>query len=283
MTARPTARPTARLTAAVTGASAGIGREFCRQLARRGYDLVVIARDRARLAALAAELEGAHGVRVEVLAADLASDEETGRVAARLAGLEGLALLVNNAGFGTKGTLLETPPTGQEAMLRVHVLATSRLTQAALPRLVATGRRARAGVINVASVAAFLYSPENVNYCATKAYLVTFSEGLAAELAGSNVGVQALCPGFTRSEFHQRMTADTRDIPAALWLEAEMVVETSLRRWLDGGGVVCVPGGRYRVMAALLRLMPRALIGRASTRRRARSRAAAAPGATAPR
>lgn len=268
--------------AAVTGASAGIGRAFCLALARRGYDLLVTARDRARLEALAAELRAAHGVAVEVLAADLARDDDTARVAERLRAATGLALLVNNAGFGTKGRMAETDPAGQEAMLRVHVLATSRLTQAALPALLRTGRHARAGVINVASIAGFLYSPGNVNYCATKAYLITFSEGLAAELAGTNVGAQALCPGFTRSEFHQRMLADARDIPGPLWLSAPKVVEASLDQWLAGGPVICVPDWRYKLLAGLARVVPRALIGRLIAWRRVRRPASSPAGPPVP-
>ena len=127
-------------------------------------------------------------------------------------------------------------------------------------------KNGRGGIVNVSSVASFLFSADNVNYCATKAYLTTFSEGVAAELLGTGVRVQALCPGFTRSEFHQRMKADVSDIPKWMWLSADYVVETSLRSLDRGGAVVCVPGMRYKLMLLLLRLVPRGVIARVTSR-----------------
>ncbi|HET7469956.1 MAG TPA: SDR family oxidoreductase [Gemmatimonadales bacterium] len=245
-------------TALVTGASAGIGREFCRQLAARGLDLIVVARDAARLDTLADELGAAHGVRVEALPADLTRDADVNRVAERAANHPALTLVVNNAGFGTVGSLATAPPEQQEAMLRLHVLAPMRLTRAALPGMLS---RRQGGIINVSSVAGFLYSPGNVNYCASKAYLTTFTEGLALELAGTGVTAQALCPGFTHTEFHQRMGPDSRRRPPFMWLTAEAVVRASLRQLDRGGPVVCVPGLRYKVLVALLRLLPRRAIG----------------------
>jgi short-subunit dehydrogenase len=250
--------------ALVTGASAGIGREFCRQLAARGYDLTIVARDAARLDALAKELGLAHGVRVEVLPADLTQDADVDRVAHRAADTA-LAMLVNNAGFGTVGSLAAAPPKQQEAMLRLHVLAPMRLTRAALPGMLS---RRRGAIINVSSVAGFIYSPGNVNYCASKAYLTTFTEGLALELAGTGVAAQALCPGFTHTEFHQRMGPDSRRRPPFMWLTAEGVVRASLRQIERDGPVVCVPGLRYKVLVALLGVLPRRVIGLLTGRRR---------------
>lgn len=251
--------------ALVTGASAGIGREFCRQLAARGYDLIVVARDANRLDALANELGSAHGVRVEVLPADLTRDADVDRVAHRAATDPALAMLVNNAGFGTVGSLATAPPEQQEAMLRLHVLAPMRLTRAALPGMLS---RRRGAIINVSSVAGFIYSPGNVNYCASKAYLTTFTEGLALELAGTGVAAQALCPGFTHTEFHQRMGPDSRRRPQFMWLTAEGVVRASLRQIERGGPVVCVPGLRYKVLVAIVGLLPRRAVGLLTGRRR---------------
>jgi uncharacterized protein len=253
--------------AVVTGASAGIGKEFCERLAARGYDLIVVAREGNRLEALSQDLEQRHGIEVEVFPADLTIDTDVSLVAERLTRSPRLALLVNNAGFGTRGTLADASPALQEAMLRLHTVAPMRLAQAALPVLVKNGRGA---IVNVSSVASFLYSAGNVNYCATKAYLTTFSEGLAAELAGTGVQVQALCPGFTRSEFHQRMEADVTQLPRWMWLSATLVVETSLRSLERGGRVVCIPGLRYKLMVFLLRHLPRRLIRRLSTLRASR-------------
>ena len=247
-----------RPVAVVTGASAGIGKEFCERLAARGYDLIMVARDGNRLESMRADLEHRHGIVADVFPADLTVDDDVSRLAGLVAGVPRLAMLVNNAGFGTQGALADASPARQEAMLRLHTLAPMRLTQAALPVLLRNGRGA---VVNVSSVASFAYSAGNVNYCATKAYLTNFSEGLAAELRGTGVLVQALCPGFTHSEFHQRMEADTREIPSWMWMRAGPVVETSLRNLERRGPVVCVPGLRNKLSVFLLRHVPRSLIG----------------------
>jgi hypothetical protein len=249
--------------AVVTGATAGIGREFAEQLAGRGHDLLLVARDRDRLTEVAASLASRHGVETEAFAADLTRDDDVTRLADRIAASSRLVALVNNAGFGTRGRLAEADPGRQVAMVRLHTLAPMRLTQAALPVML----RNRAGaVVNVSSVASFVYSAGNANYCATKAYLTTFSEGLAAELAGTGVQVQALCPGFTRTEFHRRMAEPDR-LPWFAWLSAEAVVEHSLRCLDRGGPTVCIPGLRFRFLVGIIRLMPRRLIGWATRRR----------------
>lgn len=251
----------------MTGASAGIGREFCEQLAARRYDLLLVARDAARLADLAADLGRRFGVNAESFSADLSREEEVTRLVRRIADSPGLTLLVNNAGFGTRGGLVETEPSEQEAMLRLHVLAPMRLTQAALPILL----RSRSGaVVNVSSVASFIYSAGSVNYCATKAYLTTFTEGLAVELRGTGVQAQALCPGFTRSEFHRRMKVSSDRLPAFMWMQAPAVVRVSLRALDRGGPVVCIPGLRNRLLVVLIRLFPRRALGWVTRLRRAR-------------
>jgi hypothetical protein len=252
-------------TALVTGASAGIGREFCRQLAARGYDLVIVARDAVRLDALADELRSAHGVAVYVLPADLTRDADVERVASHAAADARLAMIVNNAGFGTVGYLASAPADLQDAMLRLQVLAPLRLTRAGLPGMLA---RRRGAVINVSSVAGFVYSPGTVNYCASKAYLTTFTEGLALELAGSGVAAQALCPGFTRTEFHQRMGPDARPRPRHLWMTVDAVVRASLGQLDRGGPVVCVPGLRNKLLVAVIGILPRRAIGLLTGRRR---------------
>ena len=250
-------------TALVTGASAGIGREFCRQLAARGCDLLVVARDEERLRELARELERRHRIGVEVLAADLARDADVDRVVARIRESAALTLVVNNAGFGTLGSLATTPPEQQERMVRLHALTPMRLSQAALPGFLT---RRHGAVVNVSSVASFIYSPGNVNYCATKAYLTTFTEGLATELRGTGVQVQALCPGFTRSEFHQRMGEDAAWRPSFSWLTSEGVVRASLGQLDRRGPVICVPGLGYKLLVGLIRHLPRPLIGRLTAR-----------------
>lgn len=251
--------------AVVTGATAGIGREFCGQLAVRGHDLLVVARDAARLAALEAELAARHGIAVEVLAADLSREADIGRLAERIGRASDLALLVNNAGFGLQGTLLRTDVERQAEMVRLHTMAPMRLTSAALPVLV---RRGAGAVVNVSSVASFVFSAGNANYCATKAYLTTFTEGLAAELRGTGVQAQALCPGFTVTEFHERMQVAVRRRPRFMWLGVEQVVRESLRGLERGGPVVLVPGLGYRVLVGLIRIAPRRLLEVAGALRR---------------
>jgi hypothetical protein len=248
----------------VTGATAGIGKVFAERLAARGYDLILVARDVPRLEAVAAELTGRYGVSVEALAADLARDSDIERVAARIGGGPPLAILVNNAGFGVKGDLAVTDPASQAAMLHVHALAPLRLCRAALPAMLA---RRSGAIINVSSIASFIYTPGNANYSATKAYLTAFSEGLDGEVRGAGVRVQALCPGFTRTEFHDRMgltPAERKRRP--LWLSPEFVVDTSLRALERGGPVVCIPDWRYRVLVFLIRHVPRRLLGLATRR-----------------
>jgi short-subunit dehydrogenase len=245
-------------TALVTGASAGIGREFCRQLAARGYDLILVARDAERLRGLAAELAAAHGIRAEVLPADLSRDEDVDRVVARIEAEPALALLVNNAGFGTAGLLASSDPDQQARMVRVHVLAPMRFTRAALPGVLERGRGA---IVNVSSIASFVYAAGSVNYCASKAYLTTFTEGLATELAGTGVQAQALCPGFTRTEFHQRVGPKAGEHPRFMWMTAESVVRASLRQLDRRGPVICVPGLGYRLIVLLVRLLPRRALG----------------------
>jgi len=250
--------------AVVTGASAGIGKVFCERLAARRHDLLLVARDGNRLQALKQELEQRYGVGVEVFPADLTVDTDVSLLAETLTRSPNLAVLVNNAGFGTRDALADASPARQEAMLQLHAMAPMRLTQAALPVLL---KNKRGAIVNVSSVASFVFSPNNVNYCATKAYLRVFSEGLAAELAGTGVRVQALCPGFTRSEFHRRMGVDASDIPGWMWMSAASVVGASLAALERGWPVVCVPGLRYKLIVLLLRVTPRWLIGRVTGRR----------------
>jgi short-subunit dehydrogenase len=249
--------------AVVTGATAGIGREFAGQLARRGYDLLLVARDRVRLAEVAAGLAATHGVAIETFPADLTRDDDVTWLAERITASPNLTLLVNNAGFGTQGPLAETDRDMQVAMVRLHALAPMRLTQAALPVMLRNGAGA---LVNVSSLASFIYSAGNTNYCATKAYLTTFSEGLGAELAGSGVRVQALCPGFTRTEFHSRMGEPDR-LPRFAWMGAQAVVAHSLSCLDRGEPTVCIPGLRFRILAGIIRLTPRRLVGWISRRR----------------
>ncbi|MEE1787481.1 SDR family oxidoreductase [Streptomyces sp. SP17BM10] len=247
-------------TALITGATAGIGAAFARRLARGGYRLVLVARDTERLERTAADLQGTYGVETEVLTADLATDEGIGAVEARLSdAARPVDLLVNNAGFGNRGAFLTVPLQDELDMLKVHVEAVLRLTAAALPGMRDRGRGA---IINVASVAAFL--PRGT-YGASKAWVVSFTQGVLRDLGGSGVRMMALCPGFTRTEFHERAGMGTGNIPSWSWLSAERVVEEALRD-LGRGRSVSVPGKRYKAAVALARVLPSGKLGGLSTK-----------------
>lgn len=251
--------------ALITGASAGIGRTFAEALARRGYDLILVARSTGRIETLARELAERHHVRAEAWTADLASEDGREDVAARIAALPRLDLLVNNAGFATTGKLQKIPLGPQMDMLRVHILSPMRLCHAALPRMV----EHRAGaIINVSSIAGFLFGPGNVNYSATKAYLTSFSLGLDTEVRSAGVRVQALCPGFTHTEIHTEMPHVKQQIPAWMWGKAEEVVETSLRQLERNGPVICVPGLLNKVLWRVLVMIPTGLRSRLAVRRK---------------
>ena len=241
-----------RPVALVTGASSGIGAVFARRLARDGYGLILVARRRERLEELARELAGA-----EVLPADLTREQDVRRVAARIAAEPRLEMLVNNAGFGTMGRFFEADLELQLDMHRLHIMATVQLTHAALRAMVARGKGA---VIHVSSVAAFGSAPGSVSYSATKAWMNHFTEGLDLDLKskGSPVKVQALCPGFTITEFHDAAKIDRKRIPGWLWMRAEEVVDASLAG-LAKGELIVIPGAVYQALAKLEAWMPRGL------------------------
>jgi short-subunit dehydrogenase len=257
---RKTSQGTGRAVALITGASSGIGAEFARVLAARRYDLVLVARRRDRLEELARELSRRHGVTATPLAADLSREDELETVANRIRDENRLELLVNNAGFGAMGNFHEAALAPQITMHRLHIMAVVRLIHAALPGLVAKNR---GGVINVSSVAAYARMPGHASYDATKAWMNAFTECLHLELKsiGSRVRVQALCPGYTRTEFHDVLGMDrTRVMPVrSLWMSAEFVVNESLRGLRRGDWFV-IPGWRYRALVRLSRLLPRFIL-----------------------
>jgi short-subunit dehydrogenase len=236
--------------AVVTGASSGLGEVFARKLAGKGYRLLLVARREERLAKLVSELGTGH----ELVVADLSREQEVEGLAQRLQAAPNLELLVNNAGFGTKGLFWQIDYTKQLEMHELHINATLRLTRAALEGMV---RRNSGGIINVASVAAFFRSPGNVSYCATKGWMNDFSEALYLELktARSAVKIQALCPGFTYTEFHDTLGVSRKNIPKKMWMPADFVVEESIRA-LDKGKLFVIPGWRYKLLIAIGTRLP---------------------------
>jgi short-subunit dehydrogenase len=240
--------PTPKTTSLITGATAGIGHEYAVQLAARGDDLVLVARDAVRLEEVAEELRRAHQVVVEVLVADLTDRDQLATVETRLADrARPVDLLVNNAGFGLKHRFLDNSADDETAMLEVLVTAVLRLSHAALGPM---AERGHGGIINVSSVAAFL--PRGT-YSAAKAWVNSFSEWAHLEYRSRGVTVMALCPGFTKTEFHERMQVKRGD--GFMWLDVDFLVRKSLEDF-DKGRAFSIPGAQYKTIIALTRAIP---------------------------
>ncbi len=241
-------------TALVTGATAGIGHEFARQLAARGHDLVLVARDAERLEAVASQLRATYGVEVEVLPADLTDRDQLMAVERRVADPDQtVELVVNNAGFGLKRRFLDNDVEQEQALLDVMVTAVMRLTHAALGAMT---ERGHGGIINVSSVAAFM--PRG-SYAAAKAYVNQLGAWAANEYGPRGVTVTTLCPGFTKTEFHERM--DVRRGTGFLWLEPDFLVRTALADF-DKGKTLSIPGRQYKVITTVTRVVPHRLLQR---------------------
>ena len=243
--------------ALITGASAGIGEGFARHLARRGHDLVLVARRGDRLDALASELAQQHGIAAEVLAADLARDEGVALVEERLRAGD-IGLLVNNAGFGTIGEFVESPIERELEELDVNVRALMRLSHAALGPMV---KRKQGAIINVASTAAFQPIPYNATYAATKAFVLHFTEALHEEARHHGVTVTCLCPGPVKTEFQPVAGIDPASLPSFAWMSVDSVVQSALSavRWRRA---VAIPGALNRMTATTGRMAPRFLVRR---------------------
>ena len=239
--------------ALVTGATSGIGESFTRLLASNKYNVVLVARDLPRLQERAQGLEAKYGIKTQVIQADLATDEGCLKVEKYI--LENqVDVLINNAGFGTSKAFTMSTLDIEQQLLDVLVRTPMRLMHVALPLM---KQRNQGIIINVSSVAGYIAGG---SYSASKSYLTVLTESLHTELAATNVTVSALCPGFTRTEFHQRGKMSMKGLPNFLWLNSDRLVEQS---WKDAmkGKAVSVPGWQYKLLVFVVQtLVPRSLV-----------------------
>jgi short-subunit dehydrogenase len=236
--------------ALVTGASSGLGVEYARALARSGHNLVLVARNRDRLTSLADTLAQEFSLECEVLPADLHTSRDVARVAKRLGDeSKPIRVLVNNAGYGIPGHLAESDASLERDHLAIHVTAPLELTKAALPGML---ERGEGRVVFVSSVAGYL---SRGSYSAHKAWGLTMARSLNATYKPRGVHVSAVAPGFTRTEFHQRMNMDITMFPGFLWLQAPYVVERSLRA-VEAGRAITIPSLRYKALVAIAAVLP---------------------------
>ena len=252
--------------ALVTGASRGIGEAIARRLAADGVDLVLVARTSADLSRLADELERTHHVTVELLAADLLDADDLERVAARIGGSPSIDLVVNNAGFGTAGWFHELDADREQAQVDLNVSALLRLSRAAAEVF---RDRGGGGICNVSSLSAFAPAPQAATYAATKAFVTSFTEALHEELRPHGVHVTALCPGFTRTAFHEAASMDATGIPDVAWSTADEVARAAIEG-VRANRAVVVPGAANRAVAGATRVLPTGLVRRAAGRIAAR-------------
>jgi len=238
--------------ALVTGATAGIGESFARLLAQNGYNIVLVARDLPRLHERAKGLESNFGIETKVIQADLATDAGCKTIEDFITNNQ-IDVLINNAGFGLNKAFTMSQLDAEQQMLDVLVRTPMRLMHVALP---AMKERNKGVIINVSSVAGWIAGG---TYSASKSYLTVLTESLHTELSSTNVKVSALCPGFTRTEFHQRGGMSMKGLPAFMWLNSDKLVATA---WKDAvaGKAVSVPGWQYQLLTFLMRNIPRSLV-----------------------
>lgn len=249
----------ARPIALVTGASSGIGEHLARQLAERGHDLVLVARDEGRLEALAKELEGACNAASQVLPADLTDPDQLRTVEDRCHDRGApIDVLVNNAGFGSFGAFHDLDVDAEVREIQLNVVALVRLTHAGVSEMVPRGR---GGILNVSSLAGFQPGPMNATYGATKAFVTSFTEAVHEEVKGTGVSVTVLCPGFTRTGFQIAANVPEGDVPGFMWQEAGEVATVGLDA-LEKNHAIAIPGSMNKVLGTFSSITPHAITRR---------------------
>lgn len=262
----------------ITGATSGIGAAFAERFARQGYDLIITGRRQEKIEALAQTLSQKHNIHAEVVIAELSDDQAVEKLSDKLRNMDGLEILVNNAGFAKENFFHEEDFSTHEIMLKVHNLALITLCHAVLPNMVSRGH---GKIINVSSLLGFTPSPANAMYSASKAFVKFLTESLYLELQRTGVKVQVLCPGMTITDFHERMGYDKntfyKDKGMLKAMTPEEVVDISLR-YLEKDKVVCVPGRNNKLSAFLLKILPQPLLYKAVSSRMSRRKQAATSG-----
>jgi short-subunit dehydrogenase len=251
-------------TALVTGASAGIGLELARCFARGNWDLVLVARREEKLRQLAAELEERHGIAAQVLVEDLSDPSSISRIVQVLDEKQiGVDVLVNNAGFAQYGPFAASDAATMQQVLGVNIVALTMLSRALLPAMIEASRRdgRKRRILNVGSVAGFLPGPLMAVYYASKAYVLSLSESMAAELDGHNISVTCLCPGPTPSEFQSVAKMDLSSLSKSVLTSADMVAREGYRSCMRGQ-VLVIPGASNKIGAFVPRLLPRRMLSR---------------------
>lgn len=251
--------------AIITGATSGLGASFARKLASLGYDLVLTGRRKEILEISAEELSRQYGIEVQVILAELADPKDLKAVVDAVKGRDDIEFLINNAGFGINTLFGESPIENETDMVKVHVLAPLELIHAVVPGMI---KRGRGSIINVSSLAAFMPLLRNASYAGTKSFLNLFSESIHMELADKGIRVQSLCPGFTRTQFHERLEMEPGEweiLQRFYWMEPEAVVEYALK-CLGKKQVICIPGLWNRVIVKLVSMIPKTLYYRLTVR-----------------
>ena len=252
--------PNERKIALITGATSGIGAAFAKRFAKEGYDLIITGRRKEKIESLSKTLSSENEINVEVIISELSDDKDLDLLSEKIRKTKNLEILVNNAGFAIKNLFHEEAFSIHEMMLKVHNLALIKLCHTALPGMVSRGKGI---IINISSLGAFIPFPTNAIYSASKSFVKSFTESIHLELQGTGVKAQVLCPGMTRTDFHEKMGFDKttvyKDKGLMKAMTPEEVVDISLQ-YLAKDRVLCVPGGNNKFHTFLFKILPQAVI-----------------------
>ena len=242
--------------ALITGATSGLGASFARNFARLGYNLIITGRRKKEIQKVADELKREYNIDIETIIVDFTIESEFKQLLQRISETDKIDILVNNAGFGYVDSFFEDDYKNQEKMIQVHINAILNLTHLVVPKML---KNKNGYIINVSSAAAFLASPHHELYCSTKAFINTYSESIAMTLRNKNIKVQSLCPGLTRTDFHQKLNWKPENMKSRgliRWMTADYVVKKSIKA-MDNKKVIVIPGIIYKLLYLIMKIIPR--------------------------